>query len=245
VGCEPLRKTIVFLVVRKPSRIRLLEAPINVSYGAGNINKRGTAVGVADTATPDLNYPNFNPLINAFGPDPFIFHAFGSTDGGALVDLGALPGTNSSSPIRIGANGLIVGTSVNGTIDPLTGWPAATAVLWKDGQITNLGTLGGYESEAFSVNSHGQVIGFSGNTVSDPYSILGLGTETDHTGPGGGGESRLKNPLREICTVGSVRGRSLMSHGGLKRARSWKRRIQPKEAYSSPGLLYSQTSAMA
>ena len=28
-----------------------------------------------------------------------------------------------------------------------------------------------------------------------------------------------------------------MSHGGLKRARSWKRRIQPKEAYSSPGLL--------
>jgi hypothetical protein len=35
-----------------------------------------------------------------------------------------------------------------------------------------------------------------------------------------------------------------MSHGGLKRARSWKRRIQPKEAYSSPGLLYSETCAM-
>ncbi len=32
-----------------------------------------------------------------------------------------------------------------------------------------------------------------------------------------------------------------MSHGGLKRARSWKRRIQPKEAYSSPGLLYSES----
>jgi len=31
----------------------------------------------------------------------------------------------------------------------------------------------------------------------------------------------------------------------LKRARSWKRRIQPKEAYSSPGLLYSETCAMA
>ena len=28
-----------------------------------------------------------------------------------------------------------------------------------------------------------------------------------------------------------------MSHGGLTRARSWKWRIQPKEAYSSPGLL--------
>ena len=31
-----------------------------------------------------------------------------------------------------------------------------------------------------------------------------------------------------------------MSHGGLKRARSWKRRTQPKEAYTSPGLLYSE-----
>jgi hypothetical protein len=36
-----------------------------------------------------------------------------------------------------------------------------------------------------------------------------------------------------------------MSHGGLKRARSWKQRIQPKEAYSSPGLLYSETCANA
>jgi|ERR1700677_4625140 hypothetical protein len=36
-----------------------------------------------------------------------------------------------------------------------------------------------------------------------------------------------------------------MSHGGLTRARSWKRRIQPKEAYSSPGLLYSEAFANA
>jgi probable HAF family extracellular repeat protein len=150
----------------------------DAGHGAGNINNGGTAVGVADTATPDPNYPNFNPLINAFGPEPFIFHAFASKNGAALVDLGALAGTNVSSPIRIGTNGLIVGTSANGTIDPLTGWPATTAVLWKDGQITDLGTLGGYESEAFSVNSRGQIVGFSGNTVSDAYSILGLGTET-------------------------------------------------------------------
>ena len=36
-----------------------------------------------------------------------------------------------------------------------------------------------------------------------------------------------------------------MRHGGLKRARSWKRRIQPKEAYSSPGLLYSEDCDIA
>ena len=34
-------------------------------------------------------------------------------------------------------------------------------------------------------------------------------------------------------------------HGGPKRARSWKRRIQPKEAYSSPVLLYSEKAALA
>jgi hypothetical protein len=31
-----------------------------------------------------------------------------------------------------------------------------------------------------------------------------------------------------------------MSHGGLKRARNWKRWIRPKNTYSSPGLLYSE-----
>ena len=150
----------------------------DAGHGAGNINNPGTAVGVADTTTPDPNYPNFNPLMNAFGPDPFIFHAFRSKDGAALIDLGALPGGNDSNPTWISANGLIAGASINGTIDPLTGWPEETAVLWKDGQIINLGTLGGYESAAFDVNSRGQVVGFSGNTISDPNSILGLGTET-------------------------------------------------------------------
>src|ERR1019366_10044443 len=51
----------------------------------------------------------------------------------------------------------------------------------------------------------------------------------------GGEELGLKNPLREICTAGSVRGENPVSHGELKRARSWKRRTQPKNTYSTPG----------
>ena len=55
------------------------------------------------------------------------------------------------------------------------------------------------------------------------------------------GESCLRNPLREICTVGSVREEfSRWCHGGPKRARSWKRRTQPRKAYSPSGLLYSE-----
>jgi hypothetical protein len=49
-----------------------------------------------------------------------------------------------------------------------------------------------------------------------------------------GGQNYLRNPLRQFCTVGSVRG-SPASHGGLKRARSWKRRTQPKKTYSFAG----------
>jgi hypothetical protein len=52
---------------------------------------------------------------------------------------------------------------------------------------------------------------------------------------------RLRNPLREICTVGSVREEtSRWCHGEPKRARSWKRRTQPRKTYSLSGLLYSE-----
>jgi hypothetical protein len=52
---------------------------------------------------------------------------------------------------------------------------------------------------------------------------------------------RLRNPLREICTVGSVREEtSRWCHGEPKRARSWKRRTQPRKNYSLSGLLYAE-----
>src|SRR5437762_13691453 len=62
-----------------------------------------------------------------------------------------------------------------------------------------------------------------------PVSVVAA---ADHTHLGGSGESRLKNPLRKICTAGSVRGENKMGHGRPKRARSWKRRIEPRKAYS-------------
>ena len=144
-------------------------------HGAGNINNRGIAVGVADTDTPDPYFPNYNPL--GFFPDPFVHHVFESNNG-SLIDQGALPGANSSSVSFITENGLISGQSLNGAIDPLTGYPEQNAVLWKNGHIINLGTLGGYESGAGVVNSHGQVAGFSGNAVPDTNSFLSLGTQT-------------------------------------------------------------------
>jgi probable HAF family extracellular repeat protein len=42
----------------------------------------------------------------------------------------------------------------------------------ENGQIINLGTLGGYESGAGLANSHGQVTGFALNAIPDPFSIV-------------------------------------------------------------------------
>ena len=55
-------------------------------------------------------------------------------------------------------------------IVPLTGFPESDAVLWKNGKIITLGTLGGNSSGANAVNNRGQVVGGALNAISDPFS---------------------------------------------------------------------------
>jgi probable HAF family extracellular repeat protein len=139
----------------------------------GILNSNGELAGWADTATPD-------PFPNACSnPDCLVSHAF-LWQRGHQRDLGALREGFSSQAFWISSNGLVIGNSQNGKLDPLVpGFPEIRAVLWRDGKITNLGTLeGGYESVAGSVNSRGEAVGFSLNTVPDPYSIVGFGFQT-------------------------------------------------------------------
>jgi probable HAF family extracellular repeat protein len=135
------------------------------------LNDRGTIVSAADTSLPNPNYPNICLVCPL---DPYILHAFQWQDG-SLTDLGALPGGYNSSANSISPNGMAVGYSENGAIDPLLGVPEVDGVLWKDGEIVNLGTIeGGYESDAFAVNDRGQVAGQFLNTIPDPFSPFGL-----------------------------------------------------------------------
>src|ERR1700730_221869 len=142
--------------------------------GVQNLSKRGIVTGSADTSIPDPNAPN------CLNPDCLVSHAF-QFENGVLTDLRALPGGNSSYGSWISANGLVVGLSGNGEIDPLTGGPEGRAVFWNDGQIIDLGTFGGNESYANAVNNRGQVVGSSANPIPDPFNtppfLYGWGTQ--------------------------------------------------------------------
>ena len=130
--------------------------------GERDINSRGTVLSLAETQIPDPFAPN------CFFADCFIGHAVDWRDS-VLTDLGALPSVNNSGPIWITDSGLVGGFSQNGSIDPLTGSPEFQAVLFKDGSVVDLGTLGGNESSAFGVNDRGQVVGCAANAVPDSF----------------------------------------------------------------------------
>jgi probable HAF family extracellular repeat protein len=151
------------------------------------LTRRGAMLAGADTPIPD--------------PDefagPFVNYAF-RWKNGVQSNLGVLPeharvGAQapcfncpwSSFAFWMADNGFVVGQSTHNAIDPLTNAPASLAVLWRDLEIVNLGTLGGYESAAASVNARGDVVGVALNAAPEtlafraPYSnffIYGYGT---------------------------------------------------------------------
>ncbi len=132
------------------------------------INNPGAVVGGSATLITDPTAPGCN--------DCFLVHAFQWQDG-TLSDLGALPGVNFSHAMSVNARGWATGGSYTVGVDPLTGGPSEHAVLWRDGGVLDLGTLGtGLESAALYVNDSGEVVGFSTiDTTLDPFATIGLG----------------------------------------------------------------------
>ncbi|HET9301907.1 MAG TPA: hypothetical protein VFO20_03945, partial [Propionibacteriaceae bacterium] len=72
----------------------------------------------------------------------------------AIVDLGTLPGSTYSVAADINDRGQIVGMA-----DLAAG--GSHAVLWQDGSLIDLGTLGGTLSWANAINRQGQIVGVS------------------------------------------------------------------------------------
>ena len=133
----------------------------------GAITSNGTVMGTADTTTPDPDLPT---QFCAPFCDGYVQHAF-AWRSGQLADLGALaPAAHNNSAIYdLNGNGVGAGVSENGRIDPLGGFPSIEATVFERGRVIGLGTLGGHDSGAQWINSHGQVTGFSTNSTPDPF----------------------------------------------------------------------------
>ena len=128
------------------------------------LNAPGRATGASDTSDLDPFAPN------CLSPDCYVWHPFQWKDG-VLTDLDTLTEVNSGGPNDINANGVVTGISENGRIDPSTGFPEFDAVVWKNGQIINLGTFGGAFSYGAAINDRGQVAGFALNAIPDSFDL--------------------------------------------------------------------------
>ncbi|MBV9698494.1 MAG: hypothetical protein JO078_00050 [Candidatus Eremiobacteraeota bacterium] len=140
------------------------------------INASGETAVVGWSATSFREPPHAHPLICG-GSDniiKFVTHAF-EWRGGRIADFGSLGGPRycsieSQNPPN--AAGDFVGLSENGAIDPQTGFDQSRAVVFRNGRIYDLGSFGGNQNGGNQINDQGQSVGFSLNTVPDPYSFM-------------------------------------------------------------------------
>jgi uncharacterized membrane protein len=144
-----------------------------VSSAALSINQSGLIDGVSE-----------NGEIDSLTGYPEVFAV--AWKGGNILNLGTLGGNQSAAAGMVSNRGQVVGGALNNIADPLANdfsWsfmfvPAATechAFLWQNGEMMDLGTLGGPDSIAAFVNDRGQVSGHS-YTNSVVNSVTGLPT---------------------------------------------------------------------
>ena len=141
----------------------------NAVNGAGDVvgGSNSRAFLVHNGTMTDLG-PGQATGINDFG------EIVGSSQGAFLIssggtrttlpDLSSYGGGGFSSASGINNNHQIVGAS-----DNASGY--SHAVMWSNGQITDLGTLGGTQSAAYAINNFGQVTGWA-HTASEATDVF-------------------------------------------------------------------------
>jgi len=118
--------------------------------GKNDINDRGVVVGACSNRPQPVIWKGRNPI--------YIRLAFG--DRGQAVAVNNI--------------GQVVGYSTRLSGDRTSG-PAPTrrhAFVWENGRTTDLGTLGGRESEATAITNRGQIIGWAETKTGARHAVL-------------------------------------------------------------------------
>lgn len=159
---------------------------------SGYMNNRGQITGYANT--PDENN-----------------HAFVWDKQGGLKNLGELPGGIFSFGQWINDAGEVVGGSDGGTF--------FHATLWKNGAVIDLGTVYGETcSQANSINSGGQIVGFaSADCFNEDHAFLAQnGAIVDVNTLVAGGSSATVQDAYDINDRGEIAARGILANGDVR-----------------------------
>jgi probable HAF family extracellular repeat protein len=170
------------------------------------LNQHSAIAGWSATSTPVSAASNPFNCGGVDGSIPYVTVAF-QFENNVLKDLGALPGAkNCSIPFWLNDLGETVGASEDGEVDPYAGVNGQRAVLWKNGQIHDLGSLGGHQNAALFSNNQSQIVGISQNKTADPYSLYEYLLGLRVNGAGGGTQTRAvlweAGKIRDLGTLG-------------------------------------------
>jgi probable HAF family extracellular repeat protein len=123
----------------------------NNAAALGRANQRGQVAGTAETATPDTSCVPPQKL----DWKPVVWEASGE-----IRELELFPGDSVGAASAINDRGQVVGGS--GMCQSPGTAALVHPVLWQNGTVTNLGSLGGAVNDfAVAINSGGQVVGLS------------------------------------------------------------------------------------
>jgi probable HAF family extracellular repeat protein len=135
------------------------------SSASGAINARGWIVGQSEDG--EIDPISGLPEIHAT-----LWHD------GRITDLGTFDG-HWSIGLTLNDAGDVVGFATNSIPDPFALFPPAgtqsRAFRWRKGELSDLGTLGGDDAQAVSVNRGGQIVGIS-YTDTIPNDTTGIPT---------------------------------------------------------------------